>query len=81
MQLLDLPKLGSWFSQRGVGVRATLHHGQAAVAVREGLGSAPDSLFGPGRLGQRAGWVEGDGLAVGVDLAGSDLRNFGEDRS
>lgn len=34
------------------------------------MGGAAEPLFGPVRLGQRAAGVDGDGLALGVDLAG-----------
>ena len=64
--LVQMPK----FRETRVGVRAGLLDRQAAVAVGQRLGDAAESLLGPGRLGQRAVRVEGDGLALDVDLAG-----------
>src|SRR6266511_683925 len=56
--------------QAGVGVRAALLDRQAAVAVGERLGRPAEPLLGPGRFGERPVGVQGDGLALGVDLAG-----------
>ena len=58
------------FREAGVRVRASLHRRQPAVAVGQRLGSPADPLAGPGRLGQRPVRVQGDGLALDVDLAG-----------
>ena len=41
-----------------------------AKAVRQGLGGPAETLPGPGGLGERPVWVEGDTFACGVDLAG-----------
>jgi hypothetical protein len=56
--------------QAGVGVRAALLDRQAAVAVGQRLGRPAEPLLGPGRFGERPAGVQGDGLALGVDLAG-----------
>lgn len=56
--------------QEGVGVRTGLPHRQAALAIGQGLGRAAEPLLGPGGLGRRPGRVEGDALALDVDLAG-----------
>jgi len=51
-------------------MRAAFLHGKAAVAVRQCLGGAAESLLGPGRLGQRAAGVDRDVLAFSIDLPG-----------
>lgn len=51
-------------------MRAAFLHGKAAVAVWERLGGAAEPLLSPVRLGQRAAGVDGDVLALDVDLAG-----------
>ncbi|MFI8888638.1 MULTISPECIES: hypothetical protein [unclassified Streptomyces] len=56
--------------QAGVGVRTGLPHRQAALAIGQGLGHAAEPLLGPGGLGRRPGRVEGDVLALDVDLVG-----------
>jgi hypothetical protein len=56
--------------QAGVGVGALLDQGQAAIAVRQRLSGPAGSLSGPGGVGQLPAGVQGDGLAVDVDLAG-----------
>jgi hypothetical protein len=52
-------------------MRAALHERQLAVAVRERLGVARQVLLGPGGVGERLAGADLDGLALGVDLAGS----------
>src|SRR6516162_10501914 len=56
--------------QARVGVRAALLDGQAAVAVGQGLGGYAVPGLGPLGLAERAVGVEGDALAIDVDLGG-----------
>ena len=56
--------------QAGVGMRAGPGQRKPAKAVRQGLGGPAETLPGPGGLGERPVWVEGDIFACGVDLAG-----------
>ena len=55
-------------AQARVRVRAGLLDRQPAEAIGQGLGRSSHALLCPGRLGQRAVRVEGDGLALDVDL-------------
>jgi hypothetical protein len=56
--------------QAGVGVLAPPDQGQPAVAVGEGLHCPAEPLLGSGGLGERPVWIQHDGAAVDVDLAG-----------
>ncbi|GHE13918.1 hypothetical protein [Streptomyces alanosinicus] len=56
--------------KQALACRACPLHRQAAVAVEQGLGHAPESLLDPGGLGQRSAGIDGDALALDVDLAG-----------
>ena len=65
--LVQMPK----FRETRVCMRAGFHYRQLAVAVRKSLGGPGQLLLRPGGLGEGPGGVEADGLAAGVDLAGS----------
>ena len=57
--------------QTRVCMRAGFDQGQLAVAVRQRLGGAGQLLFRPGGVAERPVGADLDGLALGVDLAGS----------
>ena len=52
-------------------MRAGFDQGQLAVAVRERLGGAGQLVFRPGGVAERPVGADLDGLALGVDFAGS----------